>query len=262
MQGAALRTRGGAGARLQAGARVCNVGSAWRAAVAGSSRWWRGCRTGWPAAPVRGARSHADSHLAAESATAGQSVRRIQAPTGRYARSPGTKKQRCYLHPHVVQGLSALSVMLGADRTTSHPRYMDGRHHTQGDQVLRPPFLRERRECARVCARLAPVDCMQLGDMQLADVHAVNVLCSTRGSQRFSRSWERASCWGLAARGSVPCSCKRGSCMLHRPRPSVVGLAGQHPDALAEQRRKDSETVAAGLNAAAAGVAAAARAAC
>ena len=72
------------------------------------------------------------------------------------------QKQRCYLHPHVVQGLSALSVMLGADRTTSHPRYMDGRHHTQGDQVLRPPFLRERRECARVCARLAPVDCMQL----------------------------------------------------------------------------------------------------
>ena len=86
LQGAALRTRGGAGARLQAGARVCNVGSAWRAAVAGSSRWWRGCRTGWPAAPVRGARSHADSHLAAESATAGQSVRRIQPPTGHSAR--------------------------------------------------------------------------------------------------------------------------------------------------------------------------------
>ena len=90
LQGAALRTRGGAGARLQAGARVCNVGSAWRAAVAGSSRWRRGCRPGWPAAPVRGARSHADSHLAAESATAGQSVRRIQAPTGHSARSPAT----------------------------------------------------------------------------------------------------------------------------------------------------------------------------
>ena len=86
LQGAALRTRGGAGARLQAGARVCNVGSAWRAAVAGSSRWRRGCRPGWPAAPVRGARSHADSHLAAESATAGQSVRRIQPPTGHSAR--------------------------------------------------------------------------------------------------------------------------------------------------------------------------------
>ena len=86
LQGAALRTRGGAGARLQAGARVCNVGSAWRAAVAGSSRWWRGCRTGWPAALVRSARSHADSHLAAESATAGQSVRRIQPPTGHSAR--------------------------------------------------------------------------------------------------------------------------------------------------------------------------------
>ena len=40
--------------------------------------------------PVRGARSHADSHLAAESATAGQSVRRIQAPTGHSARSPAT----------------------------------------------------------------------------------------------------------------------------------------------------------------------------
>ena len=88
LQGAALRTRGGAGARLQAGARVCNVGSAWRAAVAGSSRWRRGCRPGWPAALVRSARSHADSHLAAESATAGQSVRRtrIQAPTGHSAR--------------------------------------------------------------------------------------------------------------------------------------------------------------------------------
>ena len=82
LQGAALRTRGGAGARLQAGARVCNVGSAWRAAVAGSSRWRRGCRPGWPAALVRSARSHADSHLAAESATAGQCVRRIQTPTG------------------------------------------------------------------------------------------------------------------------------------------------------------------------------------
>ena len=90
LQGAALRTRGGAGARLQAGARVCNVGSAWRAAVAGSSRWRRGCRPGWPAALVRSARSHADSHLAAESATAGQSVRRIQAPTGHSARSPAT----------------------------------------------------------------------------------------------------------------------------------------------------------------------------
>ena len=90
LQGAALRTRGGAGARLQAGARVCNVGSAWRAAVAGSSRWRRGCRPGWPAALVRSARSHADSHLAAESATAGRSVRRIQAPTGHSARSPAT----------------------------------------------------------------------------------------------------------------------------------------------------------------------------
>ena len=77
LQGAALRTRGGAGARLQAGARVCNVGSAWPPAVAGSSRWRRGCRPGWPAALVRSARSHADSHLAAESATAGQCVRRI-----------------------------------------------------------------------------------------------------------------------------------------------------------------------------------------
>jgi len=86
LQGAALRTRGGAGARLQAGARVCNVGSAWCAAVAGSSRWRRGCRPGWPAALVRSARSHADSHLAAESATAGQSVRRIQPPTGHSAR--------------------------------------------------------------------------------------------------------------------------------------------------------------------------------
>ena len=90
LQGAALRTRGGAGARLQAGARVCNVGSAWCAAVAGSSRWRRGCRPGWPAALVRSARSHADSHLAAESATAGQSVRRIQSPTENSARSQKT----------------------------------------------------------------------------------------------------------------------------------------------------------------------------
>ena len=60
--------------------------SAWPPAVAGSSRWRRGCRPGWPAALVRSARSHADSHLAAESATAGQSVRRIQPPTGHSAR--------------------------------------------------------------------------------------------------------------------------------------------------------------------------------
>ena len=72
------------------------------------------------------------------------------------------QKQRCYLLPHVVQGLCELSVMLGADRTTALSDFRPGRHHTQGDQVLRPPFLRERRECARVCARLAPVDCMQL----------------------------------------------------------------------------------------------------
>ena len=64
--------------------------SAWPPAVAGSSRWRRGCRPGWPAALVRSDRSHADSHLAAESATAGQSVRRIQAPTGHSARSPAT----------------------------------------------------------------------------------------------------------------------------------------------------------------------------
>ena len=81
---------------------------------------------------------------------------------------PGTPRvlqqhqHRCHLQPHVVQGLSALSVMLGADCTTSRLRYNDAQPHTQGDQVLRPPFLRERRECARVCARLAPVDCMQL----------------------------------------------------------------------------------------------------
>ena len=71
-------------------------------------------------------------------------------------------QHRFHLLPHVVQGLCELSVMLGADRTTAHSHYTVGRHHTQDDQVLRPPFLRERRECARVCARLAPVDCMQL----------------------------------------------------------------------------------------------------
>ena len=64
--------------------------SAWPPAVAGSSRWRRGCRPGWPAAPVRGARSHADSHLAAKSATAGRSVRRIRAPTEHCARSQKT----------------------------------------------------------------------------------------------------------------------------------------------------------------------------
>ena len=165
-----------------------------------------------------------------------QSLQQLANQCAGFRPPPGTPRvlqqhqHRCHLQPHVVQGLSALSVMLGADRTTSRAQGAPGRHHTQGDQVLRPPFLRERRGCARVCARMAPVDCMQLGDMQLADVHAVNVLCSTRGSQRFSRSWERASCWGLAARGSVPCSCKRASCMLHRPRPSVVYRDGQHPD--------------------------------
>ena len=121
LQGAALRTRGGAVARLQAVARVCNVGSAWRAAVAGSSRWRRGCRPGWPAALVRSARSHADSHLAAESATAGQSVRRIQAPTGRSARSPGTTTE-------VLSTAPRGAGTLGAQR--------HARHHTEGDQVL------------------------------------------------------------------------------------------------------------------------------
>ena len=116
LQGAALRTRGGAGARLQAGARVCNVGSAWRAAVAGSSRWRRGCRPGWPAAPVRGARSHADSHLAAESATAGQSVRRIPAPTGHSARSPATS-------------ISVLSTAPRGPGTLRAQRHARGRPH-------------------------------------------------------------------------------------------------------------------------------------
>jgi hypothetical protein len=83
-------------------------------------------------------------------------------PPPKTARVGVRQQQRCFLQPHVVQGLSALSVILGADCTTSRLRYNDAQPHTQGDQVLRPPFLRERRECARVCARLAPVDCMQL----------------------------------------------------------------------------------------------------
>ena len=132
-------------------------------------------------------------------------------PPPNTARVGVRQQQRCYLQPHVVQGLCTLSVMLGADRTTALSDFRPGRDHTQGDQVLRPPFpgLRERRGCARVCARMAHVDCMQLGDMQLADGPVMIVLCSKRASQRFSRSWGRASCWCLTARGSVPCSCKR-----------------------------------------------------
>ena len=83
-------------------------------------------------------------------------------PPPNTSRVPQQHQYRSYLQPHVVQGLCTLSVMLGADRTTALSDFRPGRDHTQGDQVLRPPFLRERRECARVCARLAPVDCMQL----------------------------------------------------------------------------------------------------
>ena len=104
--------------------------SAWPPAVAGSSRWRRGCRPGWPAALVRSARSHADSHLAAESATAGQSVRRIQAPTGRSACWHQTVSE-------VFSTLLALSAMLGRPHlAAAHSHYTDGRHHTEGDQVL------------------------------------------------------------------------------------------------------------------------------
>ena len=97
-----------------------------------------------------------------------QSLQQLANQCAGFRPPPGTPRvlqqhqHRCHLQPHVVQGLSALSVMLGADCTTSRLRYNDAQPHTQGDQVLRPPFLRERRECARVCARLAPVDCMQL----------------------------------------------------------------------------------------------------
>ena len=182
-QRAPLRTRGGADTRLQTDDRVCNVATAW---------------------PLAATLVLADSSVTGlESATAGQSVRRFQATTGHSARWHQTVSEVFSTAPRTP---GALGAQCHAARiTTSRPRYNDA----EGDKVLRPPFLRERRGCARVCARMAHVDCMQLGDMQLADGHVMIVLCSKRASQRFSRSWGRASCWGLTARGSVPCSCKR-----------------------------------------------------
>ena len=64
--------------------------------------------------------------------TAGQSVRRIQAPTGEDA----------LWHQTVSEVFSSPGTLLGAqrharaDRITSHSRHTDGRHHTEGDQVL------------------------------------------------------------------------------------------------------------------------------
>ena len=90
----------------------------------------------------------------------------------------GTKQsQRCFLQPHVVQGLSALSVMLGqtashlilailtADTTRRATRCCS---HT--------PMLTERAASPWVCAPLcAHVDCVQLADMQLDDVQLADM---------------------------------------------------------------------------------------
>ena len=63
--------------------------------------------------------------------TAGQSVRRIQAPTGEDA----------LWHQTVSEVFSSPGTLLGAqrharaDRITSHSRHTDGRHHTEGDQA-------------------------------------------------------------------------------------------------------------------------------
>ena len=98
---------------------VCNVGIAWPPVVAGSGRI-----PDWPAFPGPRrllARSHVDSQdLAAESATAGQSVRRIPSPTGHSeaARWHQTVSEVFSTAPR-SQELSALSVMLDTTRRTT-----------------------------------------------------------------------------------------------------------------------------------------------
>ena len=134
--------------------------------VAGSGLLRRGCTR-----PHRllNARSHVDSHdLSAESesesATAGQSVRRtrIQAPTGHSARWHQTVSE-VFSTAHVVQGLSALSVMLHTTRRATRCC-----SHT--------PMLTERAASPWVCAPLcAHVDCVQLADMQLDDVQLADM---------------------------------------------------------------------------------------
>ena len=56
--------------------------------------------------------------------TAGQSVRRIQAPTG----------EDTLWHQTVSEVFSSPGTLLGAQRHAR--RHTDGRHHTEGDQVL------------------------------------------------------------------------------------------------------------------------------
>ena len=79
----------------------------------------------------------------------------------------GTKQsQRCFLQAHVVQGLSALSVMLG--QTASHLILAiltadTTRRATRPGCCSHTPMLTERAASPWLCARLcAHVDCMQL----------------------------------------------------------------------------------------------------
>ena len=84
-----------------------------------------------------GARSHVDSHDLAsdsESATAGQSVRRVQAPTGHSARWHQTVSEVFSTGPRSPGTLGAQR-HARADRITSHSRHTVGRHHTEGDQA-------------------------------------------------------------------------------------------------------------------------------
>jgi hypothetical protein len=77
-----------------------------------------------------------------------QSLQQLANQCAGFSPPPGTprvgvrQQQRCYLQPHVVQGLCTLSVMLGADRTTALSDFRPGRDHTQGDQVLRRASVR------------------------------------------------------------------------------------------------------------------------
>ena len=148
-----------------------------------------------------GARSHVDSHDLAsdsESATAGQSVRRVQAPTGHSARWHQTVSE---VFSTVPRSPGTLDAQCHARVTTSRPRYND----TEGDKVLRTPSLRERAVSPWPFARLCAHGACRLhaagADMQLTGVHG-NGLCCAAKLERASHFFSPGRSWGGQASGA------------------------------------------------------------
>ena len=128
------------------------------------------------------------------------------------------QSQRCFLQSHVVRGLWARSVMLGSphlvlatmtQRTTRscEPQAWESARCPSGTVAVRASVRAWRMSaaCMTTCIWLT-FSWLTCSWLTCSDMI---VPCSTRVSQLFSRSWGRSSCWGLTARGSVPCSCKR-----------------------------------------------------